>query len=462
MTVFGRIPTNRRRATTHWLLLATFALWLSACQQEPEPPATTLDDELSALLLEQSLDGTLRFFQLPESDDYNRIPQDPANRLTPEKVALGRFLYHETGIARNPRDTTGMGTYSCASCHFASAGFQAGRHQGIGEGGAGFGLNGEGRARRPDYNVLNIDVQPIRSPATLNAAYQIAMLWNGQFGAKGVNAQTEYAWTEGTPKEVNRLGFHGVESQAIAGLSVHRQLEDTSNVSGLPGYKALFDAAFPERPESERYARIPAGLAIAAYERTLLANQAPFQRWLRGEQEAMNELEKAGAMVFFGKGQCSNCHTGPALNSMAFHALGMGDLMDCPEEVLLTPVTAAEHLGRGGFTNRPEDMYKFKVPQLYNLKDSPFYGHGGTLRSIRAVVEYKNAAAPENANVPASQLADEFVPLGLTPGEVDALVAFIESALYDPNLKRYEPEALPTGLCFPNADPASQIDLGCQ
>jgi cytochrome c peroxidase len=106
-------------------------------------------------------------------------------------------------------------------------------------------------------------------------------------------------------------------------------------------------------------------------------------------------------------------------------------------------------------------MYKFKVPQLYNLKDSPFYGHGGTLRSIREVITYKNEAVPQKTTVPAAQLAEDFVPLGLTDQEIDALVAFIENALYDPNLDRYVPETLPTGQCFPNADPMSQEDLGC-
>ena len=443
------------------VFMLALALTVSSCIKDDPVSTPDLDQDLSEALSAISITGGLSFFELPESKEYDKIPQDPGNPLTDAKVELGKLLYHETGIARNPKDMAGLGTYSCASCHFVSAGFQAGRHQGIGEGGAGFGLNGEGRDQHSVYDVLDVDVQPIRSPSTLNSAYQIAMLWNGQFGAKGVNAGTEYAWTEGTPKAVNNLGFHGVETQAIAGLSVHRQLEDTSDVSNLANYKELFDAAFPDRSEHERYNRVSAGLAIAAYERTLLADQAPFQRWLRGESDAMNALEKEGALVFFGKGQCGTCHTGPALNSMEFHAIGLGDLMDCPEEVLLTSVNAAEHLGRGGFTNRAQDMYKFKVPQLYNLKDSPFYGHGGTLRSIREVIDYKNEAVPHKADVPAAQLSEEFVPLGLTEQEVDALVAFIENALYDPNLTRYVPETLPTGLCFPNADPMSQEDLGC-
>ena len=257
------------------IVACTVFLTFSSCKKDnPIDEAPSIDQELTETLKGVSKSGGLAFFQLPSADDYNQIPQDPANPLTEAKVELGKFLYHETGIARNPRDIAGLGTYSCASCHFASAGFQAGRHQGIGEGGEGFGFNGESRDKSEAYNVLNVDVQPIRSPTTLNSAYQIAMLWNGQFGAKGINANTEYAWTAGTPKALNHLGFHGVETQAIAGLSVHRQLEDTSDVSDLSNYKALFDAAFPERPVAERYNRVAAGLAIAAYERTLLPNEA--------------------------------------------------------------------------------------------------------------------------------------------------------------------------------------------
>ena len=69
----------------------------------------------------------------------------------------------------------------------------------------------------------------------------------------------------------------------------------------------------------------PASLP-ALFERTVRANQAPFQRWLRGDRKAMSIEEKEGALLFFGKAQCDACHSGPALNSMTFHALGMADL----------------------------------------------------------------------------------------------------------------------------------------
>jgi cytochrome c peroxidase len=209
------------------------------------------------------------------------------------------------------------------------------------------------------------------------------------------------------------------------------------------------------------YSRKFAGLAIAAYERTLLANQAPFQRWLKGQYSAMTDMEKRGAIVFFNQGNCVSCHTGPALNSMAFYALGMNDLYTDGSSFNVHAGNA-ENLGRGGFTKRPEDMYKFKVPQLYNLKDSPQYGHGASFKSIKEVLEYKNKAIKQNSVVPDVQLADEFVPLLLTPAQIEDLNAFITFGLRDPYLKRYQPDDLLSGNCIPNNDPKSRSDLGCE
>jgi cytochrome c peroxidase len=77
------------------------------------------------------------------------------------------------------------------------------------------------------------------------------------------------------------------------------------------------------------------------------------------------------------------------------------------------------------------------------------------------VIEYKNAAVAQNAAVPASRLAAQFIPLGLTEDEIADLVAFIESALHDPNLNRYVPASLPSGNCPVVNDGQSRIDLGC-
>ncbi|MBK7410885.1 MAG: cytochrome-c peroxidase [Saprospirales bacterium] len=436
------------------LLCAGFILTAMGCAKDNS--ANDLNLQLLDALDAASGGKGSAYYILPASDRLEQIPQDPNNPLSTYKVKLGQLLYHETALGLAPMHAENMEAYSCASCHFAAAGFQAGRHQGISDGGVGF-FN---RTKNGDYTATEVDVQPIRTPSVLNTAYQQVMLWNGQFGAVGLNAGTQDSWTAGTPKETNNLGYEGLETQAIAGLNVHRMMIEKPFIT-TSSYGVLFDAAFPDVPVSERYTRQTAGLAIGAFERTVLANKAPFQDWLRGKYTAMTEEEKRGALLFFGKAECASCHNGPSLANMEFDAIGMEDLYLCPEPTFKSDENSVENKGRGGFTNNPADNYKFKVPQLYNLADSPYYGHGASFRSIRAVVEYLNAGVSENPAVPSSQLASGFKPLGLTSKEVSDITAFLEHALYDPDLMRYQPTFIVSGNCFPNNDPQSRADLGC-
>lgn len=443
---------------------ALVSIVLTGCKkdkpQEIVADQTNLDTVLLERLNELSNGQGLNYFILPESDQYSLIPQDPSNELNQTKVKLGRLLFHETGIGLNPTmDEIGEQTFSCASCHPAGAGFYANRRQGIGEGGIGFGLAGEAREKHPAYPEDSLDALAIRPPSILNTAYQEVMLWNGQFGAQGVNEGTQSQWTPGTPIFNNNFGHQGLEIQAIAGLTVHRMVVDEQVCQQFGLYEDLFDIAFPNWPQATRYTERTAGLAIAAYERTVLANEAPWQRYLRGNTNALSDSEKRGAILFFGKAECNSCHTGPALNSMTFHALGMEDLNG--PEIFNSDGDNNEDLGRGGFTGNPSEYFKFKTPQLYNLKDSPFYGHGGNFNTVREVIEYKNNAIPENPNVPEAQLAEEFHPLNLSEQEVTDLTNFVENGLRDPDLFRYLPQSLPSGFCFPNNDPLSQVDQGC-
>jgi cytochrome c peroxidase len=468
-------------------LILGLILTLSGCERSLAPDDTTITQQgetlsVDAMDLQSALDqslletvrarsetGQIDFFKFPESTQLERIPQDPNNPLTRTKVELGRRLYHETALAVSSVRPEGFESYSCASCHHAQGGFAANLPQGMAEGGSGFGIAGEGRVALPDYDSSPDapDCQPIRTPSTLNGAYQELMLWNGQFGGVGDNLGTVDLWLPGTPLESNHLGLHGLETQAHAGLVVHRMASiELSRVATSPTYQALFRVAYPF--ERQPVNRLNAALAIAAYERTLLATRSPFQRWLKGNVNALTVPEKRGALLFFGNAGCVSCHTGPALNSMSFHALGMYDLDHSCDlgRVDMRPfegtVPEAVRRGRGGFTGEPTEMYAFKTPQLYNLVDSPFYGHGASFASVREVVVYKNLAVAQNPIVPPDRLADEFVPLGLTAAEIDDLVAFVERGLYDPDLERYLPNRLPTGLCFPNNDAQSILDLGCR
>ncbi len=399
------------------------------------------------------------YFILPASDDFKAIPQDPLNPLTKEKVAFGKLLLHDPATGGNPKNPDNVHQYSCASCHAAPSGFSSGKIQGIGEGGLGFGLFGEGRILNPQIKSQFIDVQPLRSPSLLNLAYQDVMLWDGKFGGTGINKGTEAQW-DGIPE--NKMGFEGIEVQAMQGIKAHR-LKIDEDFANTYGYRQLFDEAFPDLPAKQRYTKNSAALATTAFERTLLANCAPWQNYLKGDKMAMSDTEKKGAMLFFGAAKCYECHNGPALKDKEFHAWGMADINAGTGNVLIQEAMKMKNiaLGRGGFTKNAADNYKFKTPTLYNLVDNPVYGHGGSFNTIREVIVYKNNGRPQKSEVPVRQLASQFGAITLSETQIDALTAFISSALRDPDLRRYEPKQLNSGMCFPNNDSASRVDRGC-
>ena len=128
---------------------------------------------------------------------------------------------------------------------------------------------------------------------------------------------------------------------------------------------------------------------------------------------------------------------------------------------LADPADDRRNLGRAGFTNAPEDLYKFKVPQLYNLDDAPFYFHGSSKETLEEVVDYFIAAEGENPNVAQSMLSYKFRPLNLTAQQRSDLLEFLKNGLRDPYLDRYVPPYVQSGNCFPNNDPLSQEQMGC-
>ena len=436
-------------------------LLLTSCEDNDtyEFAKSELDIRLEELLEQNSNGQGKSFFILPESDDFAAIPQDPLNPLNTYKVALGQLLLHETATGGIPKMSQMESTYSCATCHPVASSFYSGRRQGIGEGGTGFGFAGEGRQIDLNMPLDSVDLQPVRPPTLLNVAYQETALWNGMLGATGPNTGTESRWAlSGVPE--NDLGYQGLEIQGVVGQKTHRLKIDEEFIN-QNGYRWLFNKAFEDQIESQRYTAVNAALAIAAFNRTLLANRSPWQYYLNGDYDALSEREKKGAILFAGKGQCMNCHTGPALKDQEFHAFGFGHFDNSTDAVVLSNVDFENiKRGRGGFTGLSEDDYKFKTPTLYNLRDAVFYGHGSTFSSIEEVIRYKNGSTLQDQNA-SSNIADEMGSIQLTEEEVSDLVYFLENSLYDAELLRYIPDAVKSGNCFPNADDQSRIDLGC-
>ncbi len=442
-----------------FLFIATICGFL-ACGHDNE---AALDTQLLDLLDNRSSTGSYSGYAMPESSDYAALPnQDVKNPVTAAKVELGRMLFFETGIGLAPKYSISKVAYSCSSCHNTDRGFTAGRFQGIADGALGFGESGETRTKNPLYAGDEVDAQGARPLPTINLTYVTNALWAGSFGSFHVNEGTESVWHNDTLLEINFKGLQGLEANNTRALIVHRQVINKAVTDSL-GYTAMFDAAFPEIPVNERYSLLTGSFAIAAYQRSILTNQAPFQRFVKGEKGAMTEQQKKGAVLFFDKAGCVNCHNSPSLNSSPhrFFALGVKNLYQTGRDVFRTGPTDRRNLGRGGFTYLEEDMHKFKVPQLYNLRDVGFYFHGASKTSLRQVVEYFNDGIPENPDVSADQISGLFHPLGLSNEEIDDLVEFLENGLFDPNLERYRPERTMSGNCFPNNDALSRIEMGC-
>jgi len=395
-----------------------------------------------------ALDGT----------DLSLLPADPNNPLTPVKVELGKFLFHDTRLGHNSFKEEGQYSYSCASCHHSKAGFQSGIRQGIGEGGLGFGTIGELRRRDPEYDENEISVGFIRAPSILNVAYQSVLGWDGRYGAGGDNAATSSSWSIQDGSIVNELGYVGVESQAIAAMQEYRM--GVEAITGIQEYQQMFANAFPELDTNGIINDTTAALAIAAYERTVTTSEAPFQKWLRNDPLALTGDQLKGAILFFGKAQCSTCHSGPGLSDGKFHALGFNSLSGVG---IVEDSFNQQRLerGRGRFTGDETEEFKFKTPQLYNLKDPLLFGHGASFFALKDLIRYKNSAVAENPAA-LSNISDQFTALSLSTEEINQLASFIQDALYDGNLRRHATKDVPSGDCVPNNDIRSKEDLDCR
>lgn len=436
-------------------ILSLWLFFMVACTGDQ---AFGVEDGLRDIISDVAPTGDLSYYIFPPSHKYENLPhQDPKNPVTQEKVKLGNLLFFETGLAQNADNLNSMESYSCASCHTPEAGFLPMTVQGIGDGGWGFGEQGEFRVVAPSYTEYSIDVQGTRPMNPLNSGYSKVALWSGMFGSTGPNEGTEANWL-GTAA-INHEGYEGLEAQNIESMHIHR-LAVNARVLDTFGYRTLFDEAFADVDIEDRYNATTAGLAISAFLRTFTANMAPFQSWLKGDDDAMTASQKRGASLFFGKANCTSCHKETAFNAMEFHVLGVADLYEVGG--LNTDADDPRNLGRAMLTGLEQDKYAFKVPQLYNLKDYSHFFHGSSKSSIEEVIDYKLKAKSENPQVADEKLSSYFNERQLTPTEISYLVDFLENALYDPNLNRYVPDATLSGNCFPNNDPMSQAQTGCE
>jgi cytochrome c peroxidase len=288
---------------------------------------------------------------------FKPLPRDAGTAqypITPTRVALGRALFFDPRVSLD-------GTVSCARCHQPALYGTDGLTKSIGV-----------RSRG----------NPRNAPTILNAALELAAHWRGD--RVSVEDQAKKALL-GPPS-------FGEPDYATA----------MAKLAAIPGYEPLFRAAFPDAPKpvtADHWAE-----AIGAYERTLLT-PAPFDAYLRGDDQVLGPDARAGLRTFMDIG-CAGCHNGVDVGGGSFQKFGVVEPY--------WQATGSQPVDKGRFdvTKKPADLYVFKVPSLRNVAMTPPYFHDGSVATLPAAVRVMAR-----------------VQLGKTLSEADVrhIVAFLDS-----------------------------------
>ena len=249
------------------------------------------------------------------------------NSITPEKTKLGKMLLYETRISVD-------GTVSCTKCHPISLYGADGLRKAIGD---------------------QCKVNPRNAPTIFNAAVQIAAHWIGN------RADVE---DQARQSVIGPPAF-GMPSYQV----VERRLKEL-------GYGPLFREAFPGERDPvnmDNFAK-----AIGAFERTLVT-PAPFDAFLKGKQDALNETARMGLKTFMDVG-CAGCHNSPYLGGQQYQKFGI------VEPYWQYTKSAERDDGRYAVTKNEADRYVFKVPVLRNVAKTAPYFHDGSLDSLGKAV----------------------------------------------------------------------------
>jgi len=321
---------------------------------------------------------------VPEGVMAPDVPAD--NPFTAAKVELGRKLYFDPRLSKDD-------TVSCATCHDPRIGFA--EHKVVSDGVGG----GKG--------VRN-------APTVMNAAFLREQFWDGR--APSLEAQAVLPIIN--PVEMAMPDHAAVEKK----------------VAGLAEYAPLFKKAFGDPKVT--IARV--GQAIASFERTLLSLDAPIDRFLAGDANAISESAKRGWELYNGKARCASCHAHasvfPLFTDEKYHNLGVAakavDFEALARKVETHPenLPSLSHepdvnqLGRFLVTKQRQDLGAFKTPQLRNIALTAPYMHDGSEATLADVILFYDKGGNPNP-----WLDGGMRPLGLTEQEKADLVALLET-----------------------------------
>lgn len=332
------------------------------------------------------------------------------NSASAEKTNLGRLLFFDPILSGN-KDV------ACATCHHPTNGYAEFRDISIGVNGKGFG------SKRSFKTPNNIPFVKRNAHTVLNTAFN------------GIDSLNSYNPEKSPMFWDNRVT--SLEAQAIEPIKAMEEMrglnyseteildEVVSRLKNIPEYQELFKTVFNDGITIETI-----GKAIAAYERTLVANNARFDKYMRGDSTAISLSEKAGFNLFKKVG-CINCHNGPMFSDYKIHVLSV------PENDKLTKVD-------DGF----EQQFGFRTVTLRNLRFTNPYMHNGTLPTLEKVVEFYEdlkLKKTRNPEVAVNQIDTLARNLTIAMKDFGPIISFLNT-LNDNSFDKTIPESVPSGL----------------
>lgn len=286
---------------------------------------------------------------------FQPIPDAPqaleGNVLTPERVELGKMLFFDPRMSLS-------GLFSCQSCHNVGIGGVDGLQTSIGHG---------------------WQQGPRNSPTMLNSVFNIAQFWDGR--APDLAEQAK--------------------GPVQAGVEMNNTPENLiGTLNSMPGYVDAFKAAFPDEATPVSFDNF--ATAIEAFEATLITPDSAFDRYLKGDDAAMTELEKRGLAAFMDTG-CTSCHSGVNVGGQDYYPFGV---VERPGGSVLPEGDR----GRFTVTQTADDDYVFRAAPLRNVALTAPYFHSGAVWDLHEAVSIMSS----------SQLGTE-----LAEPQVEEIVAFL-------------------------------------
>ena len=316
------------------------------------------------------------------------------------KAKLGQLLFYDPVLSGNKN-------ISCATCHHPDHATGDGVSLSIGEGGAGLGpervpVSGENRPEqrigRNAPALFNLGARQFTSffhdgrlerDASRNSGFRTPLEDDMVVGFDGpLAAQTMFPVLSGDEMaghyDENEIA-KAVRKGLIAGPDGAWQ-RIAQRIADLPEYAQKFVDAFDSIKTAEDIHFTDIANAIAAFV-TLewRADHSAFDRYLRGEESAMEPVARVGMTLFYGKAKCGNCHSGPLQTDHRFHAIAMPQLG--PGRTARFE-SHQRDIGRMRVTGNAADAYRFRTPSLRNVELTAPYGHSGAYSSLESVVRH--------------------------------------------------------------------------